>query len=131
MTQKVIIPLYSALAKSQQEQYFVQNWSLHPEEGNDNPQGDNPLPSRARKAYEILTARTAEGMRFSWLRNKAGNLEMMRSRWSIVEALQSVDSSHKRFGGHCSTGTTKGRTKIRSICRRGLSWVFNTFKQNC
>lgn len=42
---------------------------------------------------------------------------MMRSRWSIVEALQSVDSSHKRFGGHCSTRTTKGRTKINLQAR--------------
>lgn len=104
---------YSTLlssGKTQQEQRCAQNRSLYSEEDDDGP-------PRGKSA----TVRTAEGIRFGWLRNKAVNLEMKGLRWNIIVALQSADSCHKRFGGHCCNVTAKGRRKIRSVGSRGLS----------
>lgn len=77
-------------------------------------------------------------MRFMWLRNKAVNCEIKSSRRGIIVALKNVVSCHKRFGGYCSTVTTRERTKIRWTSSRDLSrilWIqsnssnYEAFKQ--
>lgn len=62
-------------------------------------------------------------MRFMQLRNKAVNCEIKSSRRGIIVALKNVVSCHKRFGGYCSTVTTRERTKIRWISSRDLSRI--------
>lgn len=121
MAQRVIIPLNSALAKSQR----MQNWGGHCASRN-----KNCSPSlRVRDTYdskeskETPAVRKAEGMRFMWLRNRAVNCKIKSSRKGIIVALKNAVSCHKRFGSYCSTMTTRKRTKIRWISSRDLSWI--------